>query len=84
LANLAVEATDWIKTPIRLVPFAEAPSIPTHIKAGMDMREPPPAMTLMNPAATPAMTKMKASATNIPSMQPSGTYAPYKIYFLLL
>jgi len=51
----AIDAVkDWTTILILLVPLAAGPSNPKKRSAGTDSRDPPPAITLIKPAAAPA------------------------------
>ncbi len=43
----------WARMATRVVPLATGPGRPSRTITGMTMSDPPPAMTLRNPAATP-------------------------------
>ncbi len=49
----------WASRATRLVPLAVAGDMPMKIMTGMVSREPPPAITLMNPATTPTTIRIR-------------------------
>ena len=57
--NSLTEVMFWASRAIRLVPLAVAGDMPMKIMAGMVSSEPPPAITLMNPATTPTAIRIR-------------------------